>query len=188
VTEHLPQKGQAEVPDCLSGPEFIRKWGELSEVELADVQKAAKALAIGLYSQSNEDLLNAAIMRGMRGKCPRNVKVVAFLITSMKGFKIDAIRRQLREVPAEQETIESQIDTSHNPESGALLKDAALKILELFADNPTAQKIVIGLIEGKRGAELQNGLDKVTYASLRRLIGRRIERYWRNSNSRRKRV
>jgi hypothetical protein len=52
------------------------------------------------------------------------------------------------------------------------------KIVAMFADDPVAQKIVLGMMEGARGEELQwpSGLDKIEYESKRKKIRRRIEK------------
>lgn len=55
-----------------------------------------------------------------------------------------------------------------------------VKIIALFDDDPAAQSIVRGMMEGARGAELQelSGLDKTDYESKRTKIRRRIEKLW----------
>jgi hypothetical protein len=52
------------------------------------------------------------------------------------------------------------------------------KIVAMFADDLVAQKIVIAMMEGARGEELQrsSGLGKVEYESKRKKIRRRIEK------------
>jgi RNA polymerase sigma-70 factor (ECF subfamily) len=52
------------------------------------------------------------------------------------------------------------------------------KIVAMFADDPVAQIIVLGMMEGARGEELQqsSGLGKVEYESKRKKIRRRIEK------------
>jgi len=54
------------------------------------------------------------------------------------------------------------------------------KIIALFDDDPAAQAIMRGMMEGARGAELQelSGLDKTDYESKRTKIRRRIEKLW----------
>jgi hypothetical protein len=54
------------------------------------------------------------------------------------------------------------------------------KIIALFDDDPPAQSIVRGMMDGARGAELQemSGLDKTDYESKRTKIRRRIEKLW----------
>jgi len=48
----------------------------------------------------------------------------------------------------------------------------------LFADDPAAQAIVRGMLDGARGQELQalSGLGKIDYESKRTKIRRRIEK------------
>jgi hypothetical protein len=61
---------------------------------------------------------------------------------------------------------------------GANAKMDAMKIVMLFEDDPVAQKIVVGMMEGARGEELEqaSGLDKTEYESKRKKIRRRIEK------------
>ncbi len=53
-----------------------------------------------------------------------------------------------------------------------------VKVLALFDDDPAAQIIVRGMMEGARGQELQqlSGLDKTDYESKRTKIRRRLEK------------
>jgi hypothetical protein len=55
-----------------------------------------------------------------------------------------------------------------------------VKIIALFDDDPAAQIIVRGMMDGARGQELQDlsGLDKTDYESKRTKIRRRIEKLW----------
>jgi hypothetical protein len=52
------------------------------------------------------------------------------------------------------------------------------RIMSLIDDDPIAQKIVVGMMEGARGEELQqaSGLSPTEYESKRRKIRRRIEK------------
>ena len=54
----------------------------------------------------------------------------------------------------------------------------AVKVIALFDDDPVAQAIVRGMMEGARGQELQDlsGLDKTDYESKRTKIRRRVEK------------
>ena len=53
-----------------------------------------------------------------------------------------------------------------------------LRVLSLFDDDPIAQQIVLGLMEGTRGDELlaSSALSAVEYQSKRRKIRRRLEK------------
>jgi hypothetical protein len=62
-------------------------------------------------------------------------------------------------------------------ESPMIASIDSAKIVAMFADDFVAQKIVLGMIQGARGEELQlsSGLGKVEYESKRKKIRRRIE-------------
>jgi hypothetical protein len=68
-----------------------------------------------------------------------------------------------------------------DPQSGEARAIASLdviKVIALFDDDPVAQKVVIGMMEGARGQELQDlsGLGKTEYESKRTKIRRRVEK------------
>ena len=70
-----------------------------------------------------------------------------------------------------------------DPQSGegnAIASIDLVKIVQLFDDDPVAQRVVIAMMEGARGQELQDlsGLAKTEYESKRRKIRRRIEKLW----------
>jgi len=63
-------------------------------------------------------------------------------------------------------------------ERGTLAKIDVTKIIALFDDDPVAQEIVIGMMDGARGEELEqaSGLSPTEYESKRKKIRRRIEK------------
>jgi hypothetical protein len=65
-------------------------------------------------------------------------------------------------------------------EGNAIARIDAQKLLTLFADDPVAQKLIVGMMEGARGEDLweSSGLTRTEYESKRRKIRRRIERLW----------
>ena len=69
-------------------------------------------------------------------------------------------------------------ETTARARAAPIAKIDALKIVMLFDDDPVAQKIVVGMMEGARGEELEqaSGLDKTEYESKRKKIRRRIEK------------
>jgi hypothetical protein len=61
---------------------------------------------------------------------------------------------------------------------GVMAKMDAVKIVALFDDDPVAQALVVGMMEGARGEELEqsSGLNRTEYESKRKKIRRRIEK------------
>ena len=61
---------------------------------------------------------------------------------------------------------------------GTLAKIDVMKIIALFDDDPVAQKIVMAMMDGARGEELEqlSGLNSTEYESKRKKIRRRIEK------------
>jgi hypothetical protein len=59
-------------------------------------------------------------------------------------------------------------------------RDRRAKIIALFDDDAVAKKMVLGMMDGARGEELQaiSGLGKTEYESKRTKIRRRIEKFF----------
>jgi len=143
-----------------------------------------------------DDLLQEAFTRAVDGsrKCPRNVGVVRFLAETMRSIASDTMKAlgrhpELWTVPlvAENDTLsfdppdcrptaEQQIV---GEEDVAQIKQV---IVALFVDDPIAQILVEGIMEGMEGDELRalTELGKTAFASKRRLIRRRIEKVFPN--------
>lgn len=62
--------------------------------------------------------------------------------------------------------------------ASTLAKIDVMKIIALFDDDPVAQKIVMAMMDGARGEELEqlSGLNSTEYESKRKKIRRRIEK------------
>jgi hypothetical protein len=73
-----------------------------------------------------------------------------------------------------------EIDTGDEGagERGTLAKIDVMKIIALFEDDPVTQKIVMAMMDGARGEELEqlSGLNSTEYESKRKKIRRRIEK------------
>ena len=63
-------------------------------------------------------------------------------------------------------------------ERGAVARMEVMRIVALFDDDRVAQKIVLAMMQGARGEELEqaSGLSKIEYESKRKKIRRRIEK------------
>jgi DNA-directed RNA polymerase specialized sigma24 family protein len=139
-----------------------------------------------------EDLLQEAIARALDGsrKCPVNVSVVKFLAEAMRSI-----------AHGETEKLENQVVTislikSDGPEDDALdlsdpspsIEDKMIEeenaanfhdsILSLFEEGTPARDMVGGMMDDWSAEELREvmGLDKTAYASMRKLIRRRLNK------------
>src|SRR5262249_41348015 len=128
----------------------------------------------------HEDLLHEAVARVLEGtrKWPVGVPFIAFMCGAMRGIAWDWRGEIQNGDPDESEF-------AGPGEGDAIARIDEQKLLELFADDPMAQKLVVGMIEGARGEELweASGLTRTDYESKRRKIRRRIERLWLKQDS-----
>jgi DNA-directed RNA polymerase specialized sigma24 family protein len=155
----------------LSQTEVIDTLKALTDGDKTVLMKIARAYAVKT-SYGHEDLFQEAICRVLSGArtWPRDVPSLAFLVGVMRSIAWE----WRSESPGE-------VGDAADPRSGEARTIAAIdvvKIIALFDDDPIAQKIVIGMMEGTRGQELQDlcGLNKTEYESKRTKIRRRIEK------------
>lgn len=139
-----------------------------------------------------EDLLQEAIARALDGsrKCPVNVGVVKFLAEAMRSIahgeseKLEnrVVTRSLDSDTDEEGEVLDPPDPSPsieevviNEEGAAILHD---RILSLFEEGTPARDMVQGMMDDWSAEELREvlGLDKTAYASMRRLIRRRLNK------------
>jgi len=139
-----------------------------------------------------EDLLQEAIARALDGsrKCPVNVGVVKFLAEAMRSIahgeseKLEnrVVTRSLDSDTDEEGEVLDPPDPSPsieeamiNEEGAAILHD---RILSLFEEGTPARDMVQGMMDDWSADELREvlGLDKTAYASMRRLIRRRLNK------------
>jgi DNA-directed RNA polymerase specialized sigma24 family protein len=143
---------------------------------LSDADKIALMKIARLYARrtpfDHDDLLQEAICRVLSGKrvWTRGAPVQSFLVGVMRSIAWEWKR----------EPSETLVDAP-DPRCGESPLMASIdtaKIVAIFADDLVAQKIVLGMMEGARGEELQqsSGLGKVEYESKRKKIRRRIEK------------
>lgn len=152
----------------------------------AEVAAAVRSLTAGdkialikvarLYAKKtpydHEDLLQEALCRVLAGTraWPRGVQALPFLWGVVRSIawewkkKIPDKAPDGADVEAEERRANAAIDVA--------------KVIALFDDDPVAQAIVRGMMEGARGQELQDlsGLDKTDYESKRTKIRRRVEK------------
>jgi hypothetical protein len=170
------------VPVAHHSPEEARRaLASLHDKDKTALMKVAKIYARTRQTRYDyDDLLHEAITRTLEGsrKWPVDVPFVAFICGVMRGIAWDWRNTGVTEADPEELTT--------GDESSASAAIDAKKLIALFADDPVAQQIVIGLMEGARGEDLweSTGLTKVDYESKRKKIRRRIEKQWLASEAR----
>ena len=143
---------------------------------LSVADKTALMKLARLYAKKTpydyEDLLQEAMCRVLAGTrvWPRHVAALPFLWGVVRSIAWEW----------KTEFIEREADAAdpQGEERRAIASLDVDKVLTLFDDDPAAQIIVRGMMEGARGQELQDlsGLDKTDYESKRTKIRRRIEK------------
>jgi len=148
----------------------IRSLGEGDKIAL---QKIAR-LHAKKTPYDHEDLLQEALCRVLSGKraWPRDLAALPFLCGVVRSISWE----WRKEIP-------DTLPDGGDPEGEERRAIASLdvgKLFALFDDDPAAQIIVRGMMEGARGQELQDlsGLDKTEYESKRTKIRRRVEKFW----------
>jgi DNA-directed RNA polymerase specialized sigma24 family protein len=143
---------------------------------LSVADKTALMKLARLYAKKtpydHEDLLQEALCRVLAGvrAWPRDVAALPFLWGVVRSIASEWKR----------EFIEHDPDAADvaGEERRAIAALDVVKVLALFDDDPVAQTIVRGMMEGARGEELQrmSGLDRTDYESKRTKIRRRLEK------------
>ena len=155
----------------LSHAELIAIIQAVSEADKIALMKIAR-----LYARRTpfdpDDLLQEAICRVLSGKrvWARGAPFLSFFVSVIRS-----IAWEWKSEPHE------EVIDAPDPRCGKSPMMASIdmaKIVAMFADDLVAQKIVIGMMEGARGEELQcsSGLGKLEYESKRKKIRRRIEK------------
>jgi hypothetical protein len=156
----------------LSQPELVTSIAQLTASEKVAIMKMARLYARGT-PYDHEDLIHEAFTRILEGRrtWPRHVSAVAFL-----GGVLRSIAWEWR---CDRRADTSEAGVASEDHSGDAALDAE-KILAIFEDDPAAKRIVIGMMEGARGEELQaaSGLGRREYESKRTKIRRRIEKFF----------
>ena len=157
----------------LSRAEIGNAINSLTAAEQTALMKIARHYAKVRHFDP-ENLVHDAICRVLDGKMawPKDVPATVFL-----GGVIRSIAwkwKSKSDLPSE------EIDTGDEGagERGTLAKIDVMKIIALFEDDPVTQKIVMAMMDGARGEELEqlSGLNSTEYESKRKKIRRRIEK------------
>jgi len=151
---------------------------EIAIRNLTDGEKTALMKVARLYARKtpydHQDLVQEAFARILSGRrvWPREAKVAFFLSGVIRSIAWE----WRREYPLE---ATETTDVALQEQNSNAAIDAA-KIVSLFDDDAVAKKMVIAMMDGAKGEELQSisGLGKTEYESKRTKIRRRIEKFF----------
>jgi DNA-directed RNA polymerase specialized sigma24 family protein len=144
---------------------------------LTDGEKTALMKIAMLYAQKTpydrKDLVQEAFARLLSGRrvWPREANAVVFLGGVIRSIAWEWKRERPSELPGT-----TDVAVSERNANAAI---DATRIVALFDDDAIARKMVIAMMDGARGEELQSisGLGKTDYESKRTKIRRRIEKF-----------
>ena len=170
-TLNLTGAGARPAAATLSRAEATTAVRSLSAADKTALMKIAR-----LYARKtpydHEDLLQEALCRVLAGTraWPRQVAALPFLWGVVRSIAWEWKSEPIERAP--------EAADPDGEERRAIAGLDVAKILALFDDDPLAQAIVRGMMDGARGLELQelSGLDKTDYETKRTKIRRRIEK------------
>jgi DNA-directed RNA polymerase specialized sigma24 family protein len=176
---------------ALTPVEVKRSISALATADWLRLHRVARALCRNRGLDA-DDLLQEAFQRALDGTrlCPGKVDIVHFLAGVMRSIASDwrKARKRRPEMSLVSPTGALQEVVVRVPDKGPVAdewlascqQEAFLKkiILELFADDGVAQRMLEGIMDGKAGEELRSlsGLSATEFASKRRLIRRRVDK------------
>jgi hypothetical protein len=164
---------EAAAADGARSHEEVR--GKVARLSLGE--KTALVKVAKIYARKTryeyEDLIQECFERVLSGRrqWPQNVPSVVFFTGVMRS-----IAWEWKSVALPEDA--QAIDTGA-PERNANSAIDATKLIGIFEDDPIARKLVIAIMDGAKGEELQvlSGLGKTEYESKRTKIRRRIEKF-----------
>ena len=160
-----------------------RALAALSEPDLLRLQAIARLRCRGLPGLDWQELLHEAVLRALDGSrpWPRDVPLIAFLAGIMRSLRSDHWRRHragtaLLAGPAE---LADQPSEAADPERIAAATQALAAIDRLFADDPAALAVILGLSQGLSAEEIRQrtGLSATEYDSTRKRMRRALLRH-----------
>ena len=181
----------ADVPRSatLDNAAFIASLDALAPTELLRLRKKSAYRAAGT-GMEGDDLLNEAIQRTLEEdgrNCPVDVSVAVYLDNAMRSIANGEREKYVRWTPLgdghdENSPVGKLADSNPSPADAALgrieFERVVNRIQDIFADDPQAQAIVIGDMEGWSPEEIKEmePMDNKQYASARRRVRRALER------------
>lgn len=176
-------------PPLLATAEITAAIEALPRVAWLRLHKVARALCRHTGIEP-DDLLQEAFRRVLDGarQCPRDLDTLRFLAGVMRSIASDwsKARKRRPEVslvgPVLQEVVGQVPDLRPSADEvvakGQEASCMRKAVIDLFADDPIAQRLLEGIMDGKDGAQLRSltNLSETEFASKRRLIRRRIDK------------
>ncbi|MGL4967820.1 MAG: RNA polymerase sigma factor [Inquilinus sp.] len=158
-----------------------RALAALSEPDLLRLQAIARLRCRGLPGLDWQELLHEAVLRALDGSrpWPRDVSLIAFLAGIMRSLRSDHWRRQQATAAALSVQAAEVADRAPDPERIAAASQALAAIDRLFADDPAALAVILGLSQGLSAEEIRRrtGLSETEYDSTRKRMRRALLRH-----------
>jgi DNA-directed RNA polymerase specialized sigma24 family protein len=162
----------------------------VSDMDLLRLKAIARIHARGLPPEVGwSDLLQEALARVLNGSrhVPEDVPLEVFLSGVMRSIRAEYWRRMRRDAqhrcasddPQEAASREAELlDPAPDPERALLAQQELEAIAALFADDPIALQIIVGLGDGLSAEEIRTacGLTKTEYDSARKRMRRALLR------------
>ncbi|WP_211230259.1 RNA polymerase sigma factor [Inquilinus limosus] len=158
-----------------------RALAALSEPDLLRLQAIARLRCRGLPGLDWQELLHEAVLRALDGSrpWPRDVPLIAFLAGIMRSLRSDHWRRQRGATMTLSAQAAEVADQAPDPERIAAASQALAAIDRLFADDPAALAVILGLSQGLSAEEIRRrtGLSETEYESTRKRMRRALLRH-----------
>src|SRR5262249_21363814 len=146
-------------PRDASQPELVAAIAQLTAGEKIAIMKIARLYARGTPFD-HEDLIHEAFARVLEGRrtWPPHLSAVKFFGGVLRSIAGEWRRDRHGEVPT--------VEPATHPGAPDAALDAQ-RVVALFDDDPVAKRIVLAMMEGARGEELQavSGLNGTEYQS-----------------------
>lgn len=173
----------------LDNAAFIAALSALAPADLLRLRKKSGFRAMGT-GMEGDDLLNEAVQRTLEDNgrsCPADVPVAVYLDNAMRSIADGEREKYARQRPGgdghdENSPVGKLADGNPSPADAALdrieLQRVVDRIQEIFADDPQAQAVVIGDMEGWSPDEIREmePMDDKQYATARKRVRRALER------------
>ncbi|MGO4128329.1 RNA polymerase sigma factor [Inquilinus sp. YAF38] len=161
--------------------EVRRALAALSEPDLLRLQAIARLRCRGLPGLDWQELLHEAVLRALDGSrpWPPDVPMIAFLAGIMRSLRSDHWRRQRATAAALSAQAAEVADQVPDPERIAAATQALAAIDRMFADDPAAIAVILGLSQGLSAEEIRRrtGLSETEYDSTRKRMRRALLRH-----------
>lgn len=158
-----------------------RALAALSEPDLLRLQAIARLRCRGLPGLDWQELLHEAVLRALDGSrpWPPDVPLIAFLAGIMRSLRSDHWRRHRAMAAALSAQAAEVADQAPDPERIAAATQALAAIDRLFADDPAALAVILGLSQGLSAGEIRQraGLSGTEYESTRKRMRRALLRH-----------